>query len=108
MAKRQADLPGVEGPGVSPVTIPEVEDLADKYVEARDKRMRLGEKEVEAKTALTTALHAHESEIGKDAEGAIRYVYHGGEKDRRVIVLKPSEEKLKVQDVEAFEEVNVT
>jgi hypothetical protein len=109
MAKAKTqELPGVEGPGVSPVSITEIEDLADKYADARDKRMKLTTKEVEAKTNLLAALHAHEKEIGKDGEGAIRYVYNGGEKDRRVIVLKPSDEKLTVKDVEAFEEVNVT
>jgi hypothetical protein len=109
MAKAKTqELPGVEGPGVSPVSIPEIEKLADAYVDARDKRVKLTTKEVEAKTNLLAALHAHEKEIGKTADGEIRYVYNGGDKDRRVILLKPSDEKLRVKDVEAFEEVNVT
>jgi hypothetical protein len=101
---RTADLPGVEGPGVAPKSIPEVEALADAYVIARNNRQRLTDKEVAAKERLTEALKEHADEIGRSAEGEIRYVYRGGEKDRRVITLKPSDEKLKVKDVEAFEE----
>jgi hypothetical protein len=101
---RTADLPGVEGPGVAPVSIPEIETLADEYVVARDRRMKLTEKEVDAKQKLSTALHKHADTIGKNEAGEIKYVYRGGEKDRRVITLKPSDEKLNVKDVEAFEE----
>jgi hypothetical protein len=101
---KTAELPGVEGPGVAPVHIPEIEKLADDYVAARDRRMGLLEKEVDAKTKLAAALHKHADKIGKDADGEIKYVYRGGEKDRRVITLKPSDEKLNVKDVEAFEE----
>jgi hypothetical protein len=101
---RTADLPGVEGPGVAPKSIPEIETLCDAYVVARNNRQRLTDKEVAAKQRLTEALHEHADEIGKNAEGEIKYVYRGGEKDRRVITLKPSDEKLKVKDVEAFEE----
>jgi hypothetical protein len=98
------DLPGVEGPGVAPKSIPEIEELADKYVVARDARMRATDKEVDAKTKLADSLHKHAEEIGKNEAGEIKYVYRGGEKDRRVITLKPSDEKLNVKDVEAFEE----
>jgi hypothetical protein len=102
---RTAELPGVDGPGVAPKHIAEVEKLADAYVDARDARMRRTEVEVKAKEKLAEALHKHADEIGKNPDtGEIKYVYRGGEKDRRVITLKPSDEKLNVKDVEAFEE----
>jgi hypothetical protein len=102
---RTDDLPGVAGPGVAPKSIPEVEGLADAYVDARDARMRRTEVEVKAKEKLAEALHKHADEIGKNPDtGEIKYVYRGGDKDRRVITLKPSDEKLNVKDVEAFEE----
>jgi hypothetical protein len=104
-ATRTAELPGVDGPGVSPKQIAEVEKLADAYVDARDARMRRTEVEVAAKDKLAEALHKHAKEIGQNPEtGEIRYVYRGGDKDRRVISLKPSDERLNVKDVEAFEE----
>ena len=67
------DLPGVEGPGVAPKSIPEVEELADKYVVARDARMRATDKEVDAKTKLADSLHKHAEEIGKNEAGEIKY-----------------------------------
>lgn len=105
---KQADIP-LEGPGVAHVHIQEVEDAADAYADARDRRMKLTEGEVEAKRYLITVLKAHSGEIGKHPDtGEIRYVYDGGEKAKRVVVLKPVDEKLKVKDVEEFEDVDVT
>jgi len=105
MPNRTEELPGVEGVGVSPKRIPEVEAAADAYVIARDKRQALTTKEVEAKERLSEVLHKHAGEIGRHPETKeIRYVYNGGDKDRRVVTCKPTEEKLTVKDVEAFEE----
>jgi predicted ArsR family transcriptional regulator len=104
---RQTELPGVEGPGVAPKRIKMLERLADDYAEKRDDRIAASALETAAKKKLAEAVHQHEAEIGKDPEGVIRYEYDGGTKSRRVILLKPAGEELKVKDVEAFEEVNV-
>jgi len=105
MPNRTEDLPGVEGVGVSPKRIPAVETAADAYAKARDRRMAMTEKEVEAKEELSRVMHEHAEEIGKHPEtGELKYVYNGGDKDRRVVTLTPTDEKLKVKDVEAFEE----
>lgn len=50
---RQDDIPGVEGPGVSPPKIKELDRLGDKYVEIRDEKAKLATKlgEVEKKMA---------------------------------------------------------
>jgi hypothetical protein len=44
---RQARLPGTEDPAIE-----SLEALAESYAEARDERMRIGEREVELKTEL--------------------------------------------------------
>jgi hypothetical protein len=50
------------------VTIEELDDAAEAYVEARDKRMKLTEKEVVAKQALIEAMQRHKLKVYK-AEG---------------------------------------
>jgi len=58
--KKQTELPGMERK-----TIREVNDAAEAYVDARDERMRLTEKEVERKQALISAMQKHELVEGK-------------------------------------------
>lgn len=50
---KQDDIPGVEGPGVSPPKIKELDRLGDKYVEIRDEKAKLAGKlgDVERKMA---------------------------------------------------------
>jgi hypothetical protein len=93
MAKKQADLPAMEGPGVAPVKIPQVDALAEAYIKERDKRLKLTPKEVSAKQRLVDALHAHADKIGLQPDGTIVYRY-----DTVVITLTPGKEKLKVID----------
>jgi len=88
---------------VSRVSIPEVDKLAEDYIKERDKRCAMTPREIAAKTKLVEALHAHAGEIGKNGDGEIRYMY-----DNVVVLLKPGKETLKVKEVEAFEEDNVT
>jgi hypothetical protein len=59
--KKQADLPGMERK-----TIREVNDAAEAYVDVRDERMKLTEKEVEAKQALISAMQKHELSVYRD------------------------------------------
>lgn len=89
---RTEDLPGVEGPGVAPVRIPEVDRLADDYIKERDKRVRLTPREIAAKQKLIEALHEHKELTGPD--GTLTYRY-----DTVLITLEPGKEKLKVKDV---------
>lgn len=83
----------ISGPGVSAVSIPEVDDAADAYVEIRDKRVKLTAKEIAAKTSLIDLLHTHKSKIGSN-NGTIRY-----EHDGRVILLQSKGEKLSVKEL---------
>lgn len=56
--------------GMEPPVIKEIERAADRYVEARDERMRLSETEAEAKELLTAVMKKHELTVynydGKD------------------------------------------
>ena len=93
MAKKpkEQDLPGVEGPGVSPVKIPSIARLADAYVEVRDERMELTREEVKKKRALAAEMHKHEDKL-RDPDGVLRYD-HGG----IMVMISPGDEKLTVK-----------
>jgi hypothetical protein len=70
--RNQVELPGVEGPGVAPVRITEIDTLAEEYVKWKDKRALIGEKEKAAKESLITEIHANASKLGS-VDGTIRY-----------------------------------
>lgn len=57
MPKVIEDLPGIEGEGVAQKKIPAVTKAANRYVEVRDQRMALTDKEVDAKAVLLNAMH---------------------------------------------------
>lgn len=88
--RKQADLPGVEGPGVSQPHVPEIEDIAEEYVGIRDKRMALTKQEVETRGRLSTVMKNH---------NLTRYPYDG-----KVVLIKPGQEKIKVQAAEDEED----
>lgn len=92
------ELPGIEGKGVAPVSIPRINKLCDAYIRERDKRCAQTPNEVAAKQKLIEAIHAHADQIGKDRNGELVYRY--GE---TVIILKPGKETLKVKEVSAEE-----
>jgi YD repeat-containing protein len=83
--RKQTDLPGVEGPGISEPHVPEIEDIAEQYVDVRDRRMALTKQECDAKGRLITVMHNH---------NITRYTYDG-----KVVLCEPGKEKLKVSTV---------
>lgn len=85
MAKKQEELP-IEGEGVSKPKIKAIDKAADKYVEVRDARMEMTEKEIAAKAVLLNAMHE---------AGLTEYQYG----DMKVIV-KPGKENVKVKNVD--------
>ena len=93
------DLPGIEGAGVAPVRIAEIDDLAERYIKERDKRCAMTPKELAAKSNLTDAMHRHAEELGRDSDGVIRYQY-----DDLVVELRPGKEVLKVKTNDQEEE----
>lgn len=92
MAK-QKELPGVEAP-----SIPEIEEAADAYVKARDKRMRLTEQEITAKTNLIQVVLAHEKELSVNAEGEAVYRF-----EDEVVILQPGKRNVKVKKAHSDE-----
>ncbi len=91
--KKQTELP-IEGPGVAPVKIKELDAAAADYVDVRDRRMSLTEKEIEAKRDLIHLMHKHEEKLGRDGDGVLRYKY---DDENLVVELKPGDETLKVK-----------
>lgn len=83
---KQEDLPKMEGEGVAQKRILALDVLADKYVEARDERMALGEKEKIAKANLIAKM---------DELGITEYRYG----DHKVQIL-PGKENVKVKNVD--------
>ncbi len=90
-AKTTPDLPGVEGPGISPIKIPSIARLANAYVAVRDERMELLQEEVKRKRALAAEMHKHE-EVLKDPDGVLRYDHDGV-----IVMISPGDEKLTVK-----------
>jgi hypothetical protein len=88
---KQSEIP-MEGAGVAPVRIAELDKLADDYVVHRDRRIVQLAKEIEAKRKLIDALHAHDDQI-RTPSGTLVYRY-----DDSTITLTPGKEKLKVEN----------
>ncbi len=61
MPKKQLKIAGTEQERIK-----EVEDAAEGYVDARDKRMRLTKKEVEAHAALLAVMKEHKLTVYRD------------------------------------------
>jgi len=90
---KQLPIPGTERPSIK-----EIDEAAEAYVNVRDKRQELTKKEVAAKQALSDLMHKHADQIGKDADGGLTYRY-----DDMAVILKPTEEQLKVKHVDEDE-----
>lgn len=59
----------LEVSGTERVKIKAIEDAASKYVDVRDKRMSLTEKEVAAKATLVDVMQRHADKLGEDGDG---------------------------------------
>lgn len=86
---------GLTGKGAERVSIKAVDAAVAKYVLARDERMALTTREVDAKTALITALRANKDKLAVDAEGTIVYRH-----DDLLVTLKHGKDELKVKTEE--------
>ena len=67
------DLPEMRGPGVAPIQIPALDKLARKFLIAAEELKAQKETHEAAKLELQAALEEHADELGRDAEGAVRY-----------------------------------
>lgn len=89
--RKQPDLPAMVGDGVSVPKIAEIEDVAEQYVDVRDRRMALTKQEVECRNRLATVMHNHDQ---------TRYPYDG-----QVVICEPGKEKVKVKTVNGPEDL---
>jgi hypothetical protein len=69
--------------------IQEVDDAAESYVDARDKRMKLIVKETEAKAALLGVMKKHKLEVYKDESAS----------PPLVVTVVPGEDDVKVKSL---------
>lgn len=82
---------GLEGRGVEPVRIQEIDDAIAEYVPLRDARVEASKHEVAAKKKLVDLIHAHKESLN-DGKGNLSYKME----DDGLLTLTPQEEKLKI------------
>lgn len=56
-------------PGLEPVVIPELDRLAEAYVETRNSRMKLTEQEVQEREALVATMRKHQQTVYRVEDG---------------------------------------
>lgn len=76
-ATKTPDLPGVTGEGVSPLSIPALAKLVDKYERAKEKRCLASPSEITAKRELAAELHAHLDKLPVNEDGQRFYRHEG-------------------------------
>ena len=80
-------IPGTEAPKIKAIEL-----AAEKYVDVRDKRMALTEKECQAKQALIETVITHQDKLSVNADGERLYRF-----DDLVVILKPGHANVKVR-----------
>jgi hypothetical protein len=83
MAQKKVKLKQQRLPGTEDSRIQELEDLAEKYVDARDQRLEMLKDEVGLKEQILAKMHGLKK---------VRYEYNG-----TIIEIVPEAEKLKVK-----------
>lgn len=90
MAAKTEDLPGVEGPGVSPVKDKKLNALADEFTEKRDEKANLAEE----MTGIETKILDRMDEIG------VRVFKYAD----RVVTIKDGKRHVKIKQVKTGDE----
>jgi len=85
MARKQLEIAGTERPRIK-----EIDDAAEAYQDAKKKRMKLTEQEVDAKKALGAVMRKNKVEVYRDDNAS----------PPLLVVLTPGEDKIKVTEVE--------
>lgn len=88
MAKKQAKAKQGHLKDMEPVSIQEIDDAADAYVEARNERMSLTEEEVEKHAALLELMRKHELTTYTTPDGFVATI----SSTSKVKVRKPRED----------------
>lgn len=71
------DLPGIAGKGVSPLVIPSIAKLVDKYERQKEKRCQASPGEITAKRELSAALHDNRAALPVNEDGQSFYRHEG-------------------------------
>ena len=82
---RQNEIPGTERQQIQ-----EIDDAAEGYQEAKKKRMKLTEKESEAKLALISVMRKHKVEVYRDDNAS----------PPLLVTLKPGKDNVSVSEFE--------
>lgn len=90
MPAKAQDLPGVEGPGVSPPKFKDLDRLADKFIEIRDQKAELATKLGETEKKIAEKMQEH---------GLSKYKFSDQE-----VVLKEGKIHIKIKTVKATAE----
>lgn len=85
------DLP--PGPGVSAVTIPELDEALADYKQKRDARCAASKEEVPAKELVLLLMHKH-AEALQDGKGVLRYKFQD-EDEIKDVYIESAKEKIK-------------
>lgn len=85
------DLP--PGPGVSAVTIPELDEALADYKTKRDARCAATKEEVPAKELVLQLFHKHAEQLA-DAKGVLRYKFQD-EDEIKDVFIESAKEKVK-------------
>lgn len=88
MPRQQLEIEGTEAPKIK-----EIEIAAEAYVDVRDRRMKLTEKEIVAKTGLIQTVLEHQKELPANDKGERLYRYG----DDMMVVLKPGKPGVRVK-----------
>jgi hypothetical protein len=91
MSPKNKDLPGIEGPGVAPLSIPEIDKAIAKYQRKKEARCNASPDEIAAKNEVKALLHQHRDELPVNGDGVPFY----RSEDRDYVL----EEKLSVRKV---------
>jgi hypothetical protein len=67
------DLPGVEGPGVSRASIPEIDKAIAKYERKKEARCQASPDEIAAKNEVKSLLHQHRDQLPVNGDGVPFY-----------------------------------
>lgn len=73
MPKKNQDLPGVEGEGISPLCIPELDKAIAKYEKRKDARVAESPGELESKRELKVLLHLNREKLPLNGDGVPFY-----------------------------------
>jgi hypothetical protein len=85
MGKKQTEIPGTERQQIQ-----EIDDAAEAYQDAKKKRMKLTEKESEAKIALISVLRKNKVDVYRDDNASPPLLF----------TLKPGKDGVTVSEVE--------